>query len=295
VLSIEALGLLLIVLYVIDAVVVCDPATTQIVGWEPGTARLRKGLRLSLGRTRLIAMGRLLPPLDPPLLVNGHRLETRAVATLCARMREELRLVRVLTNLLFAAVFVVLPGAVLVPTGLYGPAVAVLFIGISWLAVAAVTIVAVRRLFPEAKTRPGVAATLLSPISAIRVSDVVVRRLLAEWHPVAVARVQCRREDYLALARAACFSASESRGALTRFLRAAGDWEAVQAAPAAEDGCMFYCPKCHAQFAERSVGCRHCCVSLRPHRAAAPAAAAPAVTAVSLPIEGATWPAEGRT
>jgi hypothetical protein len=44
VLDIEALNLLLIVLYVIDAVVVCDPGTTQIVGWEPGIARLRKGL-----------------------------------------------------------------------------------------------------------------------------------------------------------------------------------------------------------------------------------------------------------
>jgi hypothetical protein len=84
VLDIETLGLLLIVLDVIDEVVECDPGTTHIVGWEPATARLRKGLRLSRGRTRLIAMGRLLSPLDPLLLVNGHRLETDTVAA-CAR------------------------------------------------------------------------------------------------------------------------------------------------------------------------------------------------------------------
>jgi hypothetical protein len=70
---------------------------------------LRKGLHLSLGRTRLIAMRRLLPPLDPPLLVNSHRRETDTVATVCTRMRGEL-LVGVLTNLLFNAVFVLLPG-----------------------------------------------------------------------------------------------------------------------------------------------------------------------------------------
>lgn len=288
-LSIETLGLLLIVLYVIDAVVVCDPGTTQIVGWKTGTARVRKGLHLSLGRTRLIAMGRLLPPLDPPLLVDGHRLETAAVTALCARMRGELRLVRVLTNFLFGSVFVLLPGAVLVPIGITGLAAVVVLIGIVWLILAAATVVAVRRLSPEKKSRPNVTATLMSPISAIRVRDVIVRRLLAEWHPVAVARVQCRREDYLALARAACFSASESRGALTRFLRAAGDWEAVQAAPAAKDGCTFYCPKCHAQFAGRSVGCPHCCVSLRAH------GPTPPVTAAPLPIEGGTWLVEGRT
>jgi len=38
---IETLGLLLVVLYVIAAVGVCDPGTTRFVGWEPGTARLR--------------------------------------------------------------------------------------------------------------------------------------------------------------------------------------------------------------------------------------------------------------
>jgi hypothetical protein len=80
---------------------------------------LRKGLHLSLGRTRLIAMRRLLPPLDPPLLVNSHRLETDTVATVCTRMRGEL-LVGVLTNLLFNAVFVLLPGGSAHPDRAHG-------------------------------------------------------------------------------------------------------------------------------------------------------------------------------
>jgi hypothetical protein len=49
VLDIEARGLLLIVLYVIDAVVVCDPGTTQIVGWKPGTARCERASTCRLG------------------------------------------------------------------------------------------------------------------------------------------------------------------------------------------------------------------------------------------------------
>jgi hypothetical protein len=287
--SIETLGLLLIVLYVIDAVVVCDPGATLIVGWRAGTARAHKGLAVPLSRPRIIAMGRLLPPLDPPMVVDGHRLDAEAAAALHARAREELRLLRVLTNLLFGSVFVLLPGAVLVPFGVYRPASVLVLIGIVWLSVAVATIVAVRRVYPQAESRPTVTATLLSPISAIRVTDVVARRLLADWHPVAVARVLCSREDYLSLARSACFSSSGPRGAVTRFLRSVGDWGAVQAAPAMEDGCTFYCPKCHAQFLERSIGCPHCCVSLRAHPPAPPVAVA------SLPIEHGTWPVEGRT
>ena len=87
VLSIEALGLLLFVLYLIDAVVVCDPGATLIVGWRAGTARAHKGLEVPLGRPRMIAMGRLLPPLDPPMVVDGHRLDADAAAA-CTRGRE---------------------------------------------------------------------------------------------------------------------------------------------------------------------------------------------------------------
>jgi hypothetical protein len=108
--------------------------------------------------------------------------------------------------------------------------------------------------------------TLLSPISAVRIVDVLARHLLAAWHPVAVASVLCGRDDYLALARAACFSMAEDGCArLVAFLREAGDWEAVQAAPEAEDGCAAYCPACHAQFGERASQCPDCHVPVRRH------------------------------
>jgi hypothetical protein len=289
VLTIEALGLLLIALYVVDAALVCDPGATVIVGWHRGGTRLRRGVKVPFGRPRSLSCGGLLPPLAPPMIVTGDRLDADLAASLHARMREELRLLRVLTNLLFVAVFVLLPGAVLAPWGPFRPTGVLVLIGVLLLMVAAAAVVAVRRVYPQTESRPNVTATLLSPVSAVRVTDVIVRRLLADWHPVAVARVLCSREDYLSLARSACFSPSGSRAALTRFLRSVGDWGAVQAAPAMKDGCAFYCPKCHAQFVERSIGCPHCCVSLREHPPA------PIVAVASLPIEHGTWPVEGRT
>jgi hypothetical protein len=281
VLSIEALGLLLIAFYVADAVLVCDPGATVIVGWHRGGARVRRAVEIPFGRPRIISCGGLLPPLAPPMIVAGNRLDADAAASLHARMGEELRPLRVLTNLLFIAVFVLLPGAVLAPAGLFRPSGVCLVIGVLWLMVVVAALVAVRQLNPDPTSRSSVTMALLSPISAIRVVDVLARRLLAPWHPVVVARVLCRREDYVALARAACFSPASSK-ALLRFMRAAGDWEAVQAAPAVEDGCTCYCPRCHAQFVERTVGCPNCCVSLRDHQATRP------VVAAAMALEGRT-------
>jgi hypothetical protein len=281
VLSIEALGLLLIAVYVVDTVLVCDPGATVIVGWQRGSARVRRGVEMPFGRPRRIWCGGLLPPLAPPMIVAGNRLDAEAAASLHARMREGLRLLRVLTNLLFVAVFVLLPAAMLAPAGPLRPTGVLVLIGVLWLMVAAAAVVAVRRLNPDTPSRSSVTMALLSPISAIRVVDVLARRLLAPWHPVVVARALCRREDYVALARAACFSPASSK-ALLRFIRGAGDWEAVQAAPAIEDGCTCYCPRCHAQFVERTVGCPNCCVSLRDHEAPRP------VVTPAMALEGRT-------
>jgi hypothetical protein len=117
----------------------------------------------------------------------------------------------------------------------------------------------------------------------VRVIDVFARRVVAEWHPVAVAQVLCSRREYLAIARAACFSTPAGPEApLVAFLRAAGDWEAVQAPPEADGGCTGFCPGCHAQFGEGASECPDCRVALRSYEGDR------GIAARAMPVEGPT-------
>ena len=265
-LSVEALGLFLIALYLLDAVTVSEPGTTFVVAWRPGAGRVRRGVDVSLGRPRVIAWGSLLPPLDPVMIAEGDRFDAAAAADRHSHLRAEVWPIRALANLLFVVMAVLLPGAVIAPWDWYRPATIFMIVGGLWFALAVATVIASRRVFPDAESRPAVAATLLSPISAVRVVDVFARRLLAAWHPVVVAQVFCSRRDYLATARAACFSNPAGPAPpLVAFLRAAGDWEDVQAAPDAESGCTAFCPGCHAQFGGGASECPECRVALRSH------------------------------
>jgi hypothetical protein len=261
--SLELLWVLLVVLYLADALLLCEPGDTVIVGWRPGSARVGKGFEISLGRPRVVAWGGLLPPLDPPLVVGGRRLDADVVAHRYERMASALRPVRVLTQVLFVLVFVLLPGAIYAPSGWYTPSSMFSLIGVCWAALALTTLRAARGVYANGDSRPSLTATLLSPVSAVRVVDTLVKRFAWEWHPVVVARHLCRREDYLALARAACFATPVSEAEpLVAFLRSAGDWDAVSAPPELEEGCTSFCPACHAQFREGVERCPDCDVRL---------------------------------
>jgi hypothetical protein len=113
-------------------------------------------------------------------------------------------------------------------------------------------------------------STVLSPIYAIRAGDALTRDLLAGFHPVAVAGVMCSRNELEAFAgeqiRINKFSA---RGAnsysdqleltLTRMLEKKGiDVKRLMAAPDREEGCVVYCPRCHAQYTKAREGCADC-------------------------------------
>ena len=267
--SLDVLWVLLLGLYLVDALVVCDPGEVVIVGWRPGAARVRRGLEVSLGRPRVIAWGGVLPPLDPPIVVGGGSLDADALVARHARTMAVLRPVRVLAQSLFVLVFLLLPGAILAPSGWYTPTSLFVVIGLCWTAVAVSTVRATGTVYAGDRERPSVAATLMSPISAIRVADVVTRSSLKDWHPVVVARHLCTRADYLALARTTCFAAAGPDVAtLTAFLRSVGDWDAVQAPPDVEVGCRSFCPACHAQFREGADACPDCRVPLRAHQPA---------------------------
>jgi hypothetical protein len=264
--SVEGLWLVLVALYVADALMVCDAGDAVIVGWRSGTARVRPGVEVWLGRPRVVTWGKLLPPLDPPFIVSGARIDADAAAARHLRLFAGLRLLRVLTTALFVAVFLLLPGTVIAPYGWYRPAPVLALIAICWISVVVATVVARRGVLTDDQPRPSVTATLLSPLSAIRATDALAARAFAAWHPVVVARLLCGREDYLALARARCFAAPPSDLALlTAFLRSVGDWDAVQAPPAAESGCSSFCPSCHTQFRAGPTACPDCGVPLRAH------------------------------
>ena len=111
---------------------------------------------------------------------------------------------------------------------------------------------------------------LLSPINAIRASDLLARDLFAGFHPVAVAQVVCRREEFESLAaeqlRAIKFSHSGSGGyadqvqhSLEALLQKAGlEPKSLLEAPQREDNCVSYCPRCLAQYTKTREDCADC-------------------------------------
>jgi len=111
---------------------------------------------------------------------------------------------------------------------------------------------------------------LFSPISAIRAMDAVVRDLLNDFHPVAVATVVCAPEQFESFAgeqlRQYKFSrsgASWFTGQMQTSLAQIVEKQGVQvkrllAAPPQESSCVVYCPRCLAQYVEIRPACADC-------------------------------------
>jgi hypothetical protein len=142
-----------------------------------------------------------------------------------------------------------------------------------------------RALYPEeGKARRGHAILLsLSPPAAMRALDALSRDLLAEFHPLAAARVLLDEDEFRAFAArvlrdahhplpigregtdAVVAAAAESwrqrtAGALERFARKNGVPDALWAAPPAREGedCVTWCPRCVQQFTIASGTCARC-------------------------------------
>ena len=140
-------------------------------------------------------------------------------------------------------------------------------------------------LWPEDKTdRWSVVATLLlSPPAAIRANDLLTRHLVAEFHPLAVARVLCGEKDFEVLAEATlrdarfpafpvCPSDDEvarrteewSRQRLTRalerFVEKCGGSDRLASVPPERISadCLAYCPRCTSQFTRPEGTCHAC-------------------------------------
>jgi hypothetical protein len=113
-------------------------------------------------------------------------------------------------------------------------------------------------------------SSALSPIYAIRAGDALGRDLLAGFHPAAVAGIVCSRQEFEAFAgeqlRANKFSAAGASWygerfqiALANMLEKSGlDAKRLLAAPERDGNCMFYCPRCRAQYTKAREDCADC-------------------------------------
>ena len=111
---------------------------------------------------------------------------------------------------------------------------------------------------------------LLSPINAIRASDALARDLFAGFHPVAVAQVVCRCQEFESFAgeqlRAITFSHSghgwyqdQVHRSLEVLLQKAGvEAKRLLEPPGREDNCVSYCPRCLAQYTKTREQCADC-------------------------------------
>ena len=113
----------------------------------------------------------------------------------------------------------------------------------------------------------------LSPASAMRAPDVLLRRLLIGQHPLAVAHVLCREAEYERMAgeclRAQARVCRESRdverdtvrnGAIAAFIASTvRDVAKLTAAPVPRDAdAASYCPSCLDEYALASGSCTDC-------------------------------------
>jgi hypothetical protein len=115
---------------------------------------------------------------------------------------------------------------------------------------------------------------VLSPLSAIRAMDLLTRDLLAGFHPVTAAAVVCVDEEFAGIAggqlrelRYATISTAERskwwNESLTRALQAVVakrglTADQLLAAPARQQDCDVYCPRCLAQYLAAREACSDC-------------------------------------
>jgi hypothetical protein len=249
-------------LHAANALLLVERFDLVFTGWRRGTWRRRRGVELFVGRTGWLILRGAWPPLDPAIVmstVRDARLDTASVMRQFERLGRHARALRALSNGLFAAIFVALPVAVFVPAAPITITQVLIVIGVLW-AAAGVSLLRVRRrLYPVRGERPSVVAAMLSPVAMTNAVDVVARPLFAGCHPLAVARVVCRRDEYLRLARDHYYAGeSADRDLAVAFLGAHRDLEDVTAPPPHVPLCVAYCPRCHSQFRVASTPCPDC-------------------------------------
>lgn len=217
--------------------------------------------------------------------IMQENFDTKAIETRWEHFEKQASNLRFLTNLLFIYLFMAAPLII-----------NWLSLERTWLALLAGILVctipasmlfrrAHNRLYPTAEDDrfTHFILVLLSPVSAMRACDLLSRGLLENFHPLAVARVFCDKEQFRTFARATLSeiryparplwpstdpAAAETeqewrlrvQGAVEKLLKQAGvePDELIQAPAPADENCRAYCPRCLAQFTTGTGVCDDC-------------------------------------
>jgi hypothetical protein len=227
------------------------------------------------------------PPSERPRAIREwvrSQFDMKAVERLWSDCRLELKPIRMTANLLFFWLFLVAPVLiwwtglarcwVLLVAGLLACTVMLAL----WFRRAH------RKFYPEAEEERfnHFLITLLAPVTAIRTQDLLTRPLLAQFHPLAVAKALCpadRFEEFAAqilretrhpalplcpipdpVAQAAEKQTRELLlEEIERLLKNTDlKPDRMLTAPKPEEGCRAYCPRCLAQFTSTSGLCQDC-------------------------------------
>jgi hypothetical protein len=212
-------------------------------------------------------------------------LDTKAIENLWREFQERARPVRWLANALLLYLFAFTP-AMIWNFGLKTTWLSLL-IGLFTLTIAIGLFFrrVHKKFFPTADDERFTHTIIvgLAPVSAMRAHDVLSRPLLETFHPLAVARVFCREENFREFAakilrdlrhpfQPACpgdnaawqeaesFSRTALQRAVEKFLKQNKiDPEDLCRAPKpADETCRSYCPRCQAQFTTTDGQCADC-------------------------------------
>ncbi len=240
------------------------------LAWKPsGTVLYRSHVGEGCGIAMLERRGLLLLNLTPfgasfLCLLDGH-LKAGEVRRLHQAVLGHTRMLRAACATLFTQLFLLVPLVFLLK--IPAPLPWLVLAGLANLVLVWVSLWrAHRRLHPDRKAER---LTLLffsvvSPVDAVHAGDALLRKALEGFHPLALARVLCTEQAYLACAqrqlRQARFPFSEEDWIrLSRFVREeGGDPEVLTGPPQSRGGTRTFCPRCAQQYVLETGVCADC-------------------------------------
>lgn len=212
-----------------------------------------------------------LPPLGELAIARKHPHGRMALAEVVPRLtayRKQTLDLRLCENLLWLTVFG--GGATLVWIDAVPSTPILIAIAASWVATVVAGVFVQRRL-PKAERAAwkDVIVAMLSPLSALRLHDVLGKKVTADLDELALigalAPLPDRQAPFrVALARATHLGVGDAAAIATLAVEAGLDVSALRMIPERESAdALAYCPVCHAQFMRLDATCEPC-NDLRP-------------------------------
>ncbi len=212
-----------------------------------------------------------LPPLGHLAIGKQHphgRMALAEVAPRLASYRKQCLELRICENVLWVATFV--GGAALVWLDALPSEPIVAAIVVAWVATAVAAVRLQRRLSKALRAAwKDVIVAMLSPLSALRLHDVLGKKVTADLDELALIGALAAPADRVvpfrkALARATHLGVGDAESVAALAIEAGLDLAGLRAIPEREsEHALAYCPVCHAQFLRLDATCEPC-NDLRP-------------------------------